>query len=180
MLIGLRGCGKSTLAKLIVKQFPIHRSVDLDDVVKQRMGAVTIADAWRDHGEDVFRSHERDALAELLLESNLVLALGGGTPTAPGAADLLRAAQSAGRCCIIYIYGDAGLLRQRVLASGTADRPALVGQNPLDEIDQVLSARDPLYRSLACEMVMADQPIEELVSQIVDIWHAWDRAISSA
>lgn len=179
VLIGLRGCGKSTLAQLIAEQVRTHRPVDLDAVVKQRMGAVTITDAWRDHGEGVFRAHEREALAELLGEDRLILALGGGTPTAPGAADLLCAARSADRCCIIYIRGDAGLLRGRLVASGTADRPALVGASPLDEIEQLLLTRDPLYRSLASAIVPADQPIGELVTRIIDLWLWHGRAIPS-
>ncbi len=89
-LLGFMGCGKSTvgkeLASLVGAEF-----TDLDEYVVEREGR-SIPDMFRD-GEQTFRNAEMAALEDYLTEENAssirVLALGGGTPTIPGAVELV-------------------------------------------------------------------------------------------
>ena len=83
-----------------------------------------------------------------------VVALGGGTPTAPGADQMLREAAAAG-ASIFYLHASAPTLRAR-LTDGDPNRPALTGAGLLAEIDEILDARDTLYRSLASAVVETD------------------------
>jgi shikimate kinase len=83
-----------------------------------------------------------------------IIALGGGTPTAPGAAEILRQAFAAG-ARIIYLHASAPTLRAR-LKDGDPNRPALTGAGLLAEIDDILEARDSLYRSLATAVLETD------------------------
>ncbi|MDX2114317.1 MAG: shikimate kinase [Planctomycetota bacterium] len=152
ILIGLRASGKSTLARALAaaQQLPC---ADLDHLTAAELGHDSVRAAWAAVGEPAFRIAETRALARALeTPGDLVLALGGGTPTAPGAAELLRAARDAGHAVIVYLRCTPDELRRRLAAAGPAalaDRPSLTGAAPLDEIESVFRARDSLYSSLA-------------------------------
>lgn len=154
VLIGLRGSGKSTLGRLAAQRLG-RAFIDLDDRTAARLGHASVANAWAAAGEPAFRAAEVEALPEALRTSNLVLALGGGTPTAPGAEALLRDAQSRGEIVIVYLRCTPAELRARLLAAGGpgANRPSLTGRDPLDEIEEVYARRDGLYRGLAGRVI---------------------------
>lgn len=172
VLMGLRGSGKSTVGALLAGRLGVP-FVDLDDRTlealrrahpDQRFGAV--ADAWRALGEPAFRAAERDALRAALGEGRVVLALGGGTPTAPGAPALLESAKRTG-ATIFYLRAEPALLRERLAASGEgAKRPSLTGRGTLEEIEAVFAARDPLYRSLRTLEIDAGAAPEVAASDI--------------
>lgn len=146
LLIGLRGSGKTSAGILAAQALGLP-FVDLDDATRALLGVPTVAEAWRMHGEPAFRQAETRALAGALGPPTRVVALGGGTPTAPGAADLIRDSGA----LVIYLCADADTLRRRLGPAVARDpnRPSLTGGDPLAEIDAVLAERDPLYRSLA-------------------------------
>ncbi|MEQ8850431.1 MAG: shikimate kinase [Phycisphaerales bacterium] len=154
ILIGLRGSGKSTTGRLIAKELG-HAFVDLDDATALEMDATDAGAAIRDHGIDAFRRAEARALERELDADATVLALGGGTPTAPGAAQLIRNAYRRTETRVLYLRAEPETLLRRIESDET-DRPALVGGPPLAEIRQLFEERDPLYRELADEVIDAD------------------------
>jgi shikimate kinase len=111
-----------------------------------------VAAAWERHGQSAFRKAELTALLDALAISGAVIAAGGGTPTAPGAADLLIAERDARRALVVYLSAGAAELRRRMRGAGH-ERPSLTGADPLSEIDAVLTRRDPLYRDLAGDVL---------------------------
>ncbi len=124
--------------------------IDLDDRTLALLAAPTVAEAWNRAGVAAFRAAESKALVAALAIDDQVIALGGGTPTAPGAAEAIRAAQSAGAAKVVYLRAQPATLRARLAASGAGpNRPSLTGGDPLAEIDAVFAQRDPLYRDLA-------------------------------
>ena len=157
-LLGLRASGKTTLGRALAERLG-RRFVDLDDRTLGLLGDDTIAEAFRRAGEPAFRAAEVDALSRALDEDGVVLALGGGTPTAPGAEAMLRDAQARGRAALVYLRCDPDVLRSRLRAAGGAgvNRPSLTGGDPLDEIERVHAARDPLYRALADVVLEGEQ-----------------------
>lgn len=150
--MGLRGSGKTTVGRLAAARLGLA-FIDLDDATSAALGAATVADAFRAAGEKAFRAAETGALSRALAGDGRVVALGGGTPTAPGAADLLRRERDAGRARLIYLWADAQTLRTRLAATDLSQRPSLTGADPLTEIDAMLARRDPLLRELADEVV---------------------------
>lgn len=165
VLMGLRGSGKTTLGALAAARLGLP-FVDLDDRTRALLGAASVAEAWRTRGEPAFREAEARALAAALAGPVSVIALGGGTPTAPGAADLLRQ----GRANIVYLRADASTLRARLASTidSDANRPSLTGGDPLREIEAVLAQRDPLYIGLARHVVeiaglTAEQGVDRLL-----------------
>lgn len=149
--MGLRGSGKSTLGPRLaaVLRAPL---VDLDDRVRDALGVPTISEAFRTLGEPAFREAEVRCLRHVLRETPCVLALGGGTPTAPGAADLLADAIRGG-AKLIYLRAGPELLRSRLSGQGNLGRPSLTGHGVVDEVGEVFAARDPLYQRLATGVV---------------------------
>lgn len=180
LLIGLRGSGKSTLGRLVAERLVADGLVaafsDLDDAVLARLGHATVAEAWKTLGEPAFRAAETACLRERLPESlddrtpPTVVALGGGTPTAPGAAELLGEARERGLVTIVYLRAQPETLRAR-LGAADANRPSLTGAGTLDEIDAVFAARDGLYQELATEIIEIDRgtTIDALVERLVAI-----------
>lgn len=153
ILMGLRGSGKSTLGRALAQRRGVG-FVDLDDRTLALLGVPTASEAFSRLGEPAFRAAETRALQQALAEPDVgVIALGGGTPTAPGAEPLLRAAaQSAD---LIYLRCTPAELRRRLDITGgpDANRPSLTGRDPLDEITEVFNARDPLYTRLATRVL---------------------------
>lgn len=88
ILIGMPGCGKSTvganLAHVLNRPF-----VDIDDVIESRI-AMTICDFFKAYGEKAFRKIETEVLAEYAKESGQIIATGGGIVTIPENLPLMR------------------------------------------------------------------------------------------
>jgi len=158
LLIGLRGSGKSTLARALADRAG-RPALDLDDCTREYLGAGTISELFARYGEARFRGAEYRALVNQAITGarmGPVVALGGGTPTAPGASEFLRDAASRGLCVIVYLRATPATLRERLARDMGEDRPSLTGADPLDEIDAVFASRDPLYCQLAAHIIEID------------------------
>ncbi len=154
ILLGLRCSGKSTIGPLLAARlsFPSHAFADLDPLTAARLAVPSAAHAITTLGLPAFRTAEAVALADLLASPGPVriLALGGGTPTAPGAADLLRTARDRQAAFLVYLRNQPATLAARMAATNLASRPALTSAgNPLAEIAHLFTERDSLYQSLA-------------------------------
>ena len=77
-LVGMPGCGKSTIAKIIEDKSG-KKLVDIDRVISDRYG--NISEIFAAKGERYFRKIESEVLEEFSKEKNLVIATGGGTVT---------------------------------------------------------------------------------------------------
>lgn len=173
LLIGLRGSGKSTIARALGEQTR-RLWLDLDHVTPAFLGGRSVAEVWEAHGEAAFREAEARALDEVLrTRDGAVIAAGGGTPTAPGVPELIRAAQVTGRIVVVYLRADASTLRSRLAQSDNRDRPPLTEghTDPLDEVERVLAERDELYTRLADETLDMDESgsVESVAEQLAHV-----------
>jgi shikimate kinase len=169
-LIGYRGTGKSTIAAGLAERLG-YGWQDADTVLEERLGC-TIAALIRDRGEPAFRDAEATILADLLGSEPGVLATGGGVVLRPENRRLLR---ERGRP-VIWLTAPADVIRSRLAADpSTRDRrPALAGRDPLAEVEDALTAREPLYRECAdIAFDTAAAPPAAIVDRIV-AWLAGD------
>jgi len=167
LLLGLRSSGKSTLAPLLAARLNLPH-LDLDDATAALLDAPSCADALNRRGEPAFRAAERQALAHALTLPAHVIALGGGTPTAPGAADLIQDATRERRAVTIYLRATPQTLETRLRATDLATRPALTGTDALAELPALFAARDPLYTTLALHTIQIDdRTITELLQGLL-------------
>lgn len=146
-LIGPRGSGKSTVARLLAEAWG-WSWIDADLELEKRYGQ-SIRAIFAAEGEADFREKETAVLADLCRMQRSVIATGGGVVLREDNRERLRAA---GR--IVWLTADIDTLWQRMQAdSATAEtRPALsIGGR--EEIAEVLRFREPLYRSIADAIV---------------------------
>ena len=171
VLIGLRASGKSTLGVQLAARTG-RAFLDLDERTRLDLGAHTVREAFEERGQAAFRAAEARALRAVIGEVNRgspgIIALGGGTPTAPGAEALLRAWQREG-ATLVYLRAPAAVLAKRLRAA-LGDRPSLTGADPIDEIEAVLAQRDALYMALADAVVDASVNRDEAVDAVLRAW----------
>lgn len=151
ILIGLRGAGKSDLGRALAERRRCE-FIDLDDITPGLLGCTSAGEAFSTQGEPSFRRAEYRALLDLLNRPYRgILALGGGTPTAPGVPELL-----APPAHVVYLRAAPRTLRARLASTDPSTRPSLTGAPMMQEIDEVYTRRDPLYRRLARIVIETD------------------------
>ena len=151
ILIGLRASGKSTLGKALADRLGLVFA-DLDDVASALLNADGAGEAIQTHGIHAFRDAEAQALRSVLEHKKQIIALGGGTPTAPGCAEML----AADPCTVVYLRALPATLRDRLRGTDNTNRPALVGDDVIDEVQMLFDQRDELYCSLAKTIIQTD------------------------
>jgi shikimate kinase len=142
-LIGLRGSGKSTIARLLAHELGWNW-LDADDELEKHYGQ-SIRAIFATEGEPSFREKESAILAQLCRLPRYIIATGGGIVLREDNRALLR---SSGR--IVWLTADIDTLWQRVQAdSATAERrpPLTVGGRA--EMEEIIRLREPLYRQCA-------------------------------
>ena len=88
VLIGLPGCGKSTVGELLASRLK-RPLVDTDPFLERREG-MTLSEILESQGEGYFRSLEMGVAQALSLRGDLILACGAGLPLQEGAMSALR------------------------------------------------------------------------------------------
>ena len=137
-LIGMPGCGKTTLGKKLAKEKG-RTFVDLDDKFKEEYN-ITPAEAITQKGEDEFRRMETALAKKILPQSGLVIATGGGIVTRKENWFYLRANSR-----VVYIERPLSFL----LKQDTSNRP--LSQN--NKIKELYKIRVPLYEELCDEKI---------------------------
>ena len=152
VLVGMPGCGKSTIADLIAKATG-RRLVDTDTLICEREGC-PIPEIFASHGEDYFRACESRAAAESGKMSGCVIATGGGIVTREENLDSLR---QNGK--IFFIRRDISLLsRDGRPLSATAD------------LDEMYAKRLPKYLEFADFTVDNVNTPEDCAGAIISIY----------
>lgn len=139
-LIGLPGCGKSTLGKLLARRLGTT-FVDVDAAVEKRR-RLTVAQIFAADGEAVFRQMEQDEFARIAESPEGVVATGGGL--------VLRAQSRAlliERYTVIYLRAMVPCLFERT--RNNARRPLLQVADRRAKLEELFEQRDPLYRETA-------------------------------
>ena len=148
ILIGMPGCGKSTIGKYLAKELG-RKLVDADAEIVKRIGDIPAYFAA--HGEEAFRQVETEVLRELGKQSGLVIATGGGCVTRPENYPVLH---QNGR--IVWIRRDLSELP-------TNGRP--VSQR--DGVAAIYEARKPLYTRFADVIVDNKGTVGEVITEIL-------------
>ncbi len=79
ILVGMPGCGKSTVGREIARMLG-REFVDIDSEI-EKMCSRSIPDIFREEGEDAFRAYEHEVICRICAHSSLVISTGGGAPT---------------------------------------------------------------------------------------------------
>ena len=154
VLIGMPGCGKSTIASLLGEKLG-RKVVDADQEIVKLAGK-SIPEIFADDGEETFRNLETQVLAELGKQSQLVIATGGGCVTRDRNYPMLHQNSS-----IFWLQRDLDLLP-------TEGRP--LSQNT--RMQDMFRIREPLYSAFTDYVICNNRSSEDTVHQILTILEA--------
>ncbi len=162
-LIGYRGSGKSSVARLLAAALQLEW-IDSDDVIEEQAGR-SIREIFAQDGEAEFRRLEQAVIRDLTGRDSLVIAAGGGAILAD---ENRRAMRAAGP--VVWLQASVENLAQRIQADDSTNerRPSLTGQSVADEIESVLRSRHDLYADAATISVSTDNmSLQEVADRIV-------------
>lgn len=142
VLVGPPGSGKSTIGRMAAERLGV-RFRDFDDDMRAEHGKEA-GELVVDFGRARFQELEAELLVKVLPEHDGVLALGGGTPTAPGVPELIKPFYT------VFLDVDLDHLLKR--EGLVALHPWLL-PNPRAHLRQMLTDRRPVYTAVADAIV---------------------------
>lgn len=159
VLIGLPGCGKSTVGRQLARRLGVA-FLDSDQVIEQRIGC-SIRLFFEREGEAAFRDLEEAVLDELTAGTTpAVLSTGGGAVLRPANRLHLH-----GRGKVIYLHAAPDDIFRRLRHDTT--RPLLQVQDPLQRLRSLYEQRDALYRETAHYVIETGRPsVATLVNMV--------------
>ncbi len=162
-LIGARGCGKTTVGRILARLLG-GECVDTDELVAQRAGR-SIAEVFAAEGEACFRRRESEVIHEVVQSPPAVISVGGGAVLHQQNLDALRAA-----AILVWLTAPAEVLWQRISTDpATASlRPPLTDQSGIEEVRGLLAERTPYYlRAADFQIETVDREPREIAGEIV-------------
>lgn len=146
VLIGYRGCGKTSIGRKLADRL-WQPFVDTDDLVVKKAGK-SIKDIFEQDGEERFRQLEAEVIKEVAKLDEHVIALGGGGATRQ---ENVKALRDAGHKLIYLRCEPPELFRRIQMDPNTGvSRPALTKHGGgIEEIQAVMAEREPAYRAAA-------------------------------
>ncbi len=158
VLVGMPGCGKSTIGQLLSEKLPNHTLIDTDSLIEKTSG-MKISEIFEKYSEDYFRKLEYDTIKLVACGQNKILSIGGGgfeNPDSRGR--LLRFGK------VFYLKSDLDVLYYRI--SQDTKRPLLAVENPREALEIILKKREANY-SLAHFIVNASEMNEEDIIKFI-------------
>lgn len=140
-LTGYRGCGKSTVARLLADRLHLPL-IDTDLLVEQAAGK-SIAEIFEQDGEPLFREIEAKVVQQLAQSNQAaVIALGGGAILRDSSRNWIRESG-----WVVWLMASPETLAQRIAGDATTNsrRPSLSNLGVLEEVRAILAKREPLY-----------------------------------
>ncbi len=165
VLIGYRGTGKSTIAKLLGEKLSM-RVVGMDAEIVKRAGK-TIPEIVEESGWDHFRDMESDIAADFGSEDGLIIDAGGGVIVRPQNIGSLKK-----NGLVFWLTADEATIVERI--GDDTQRPSLSGSKSfVEEVAGILAEREPKYRAAADHVVdTVKNTAEQASEQIAEIFLA--------
>jgi shikimate kinase len=165
-LIGYRGVGKSSvgrsLASILGRTF-----IDTDSELVAQAG-MTISQYVRNMGWDAFRKMERSIVQQVCRHDMQVVATGGGVVLDTQNTQAMRNTGS-----LVWLKASPETIRKRLLNDQRSEetRPALSSKGSFNEIEEMLTQRNPYYAqamdsSIETDALTIEQICTALVSQL--------------
>ncbi len=150
-LIGMPGCGKSSLGKKLASHLN-YEFIDMDEYIEKK-ACMFIDEIFEAYGEEWFRAFERNVLEEFKEMDNVVIATGGGVIKNKKNKELMD-----GKC--IYLMVELNEIKKRLESSGIV-RPLLKEKT----VEQLFFERKDLYEYFA-DLKIDNSNIDEAIKNI--------------
>ena len=164
-LIGYRCSGKTAIGQSIARTIE-WSFVDSDLCVTKEIGQ-SIKEIVDTEGWDAFRRKERSVLNQICAKDRQVVATGGGVVLD---ADNSKAMKTSGM--VVWLNATAETIRKRMLQDNRTEifRPALTDKGKMEEIENMLLKRTPLYESASDFSIHTDKmPVNEIAAKIIQM-----------
>ncbi len=156
VLIGMMGCGKSTIGALLAEKLG-RRLVDTDELIVEQEGR-SISEMFAAEGEGYFRDRELDVSRELGGQEDLIVACGGGLPLRP---DCIRPLKESG--VVFWLRRDPA---ETYDTMDTAGRP--LAQQGREDFLARFAQREPIYRKWADHVIEDFSSPECTMNQVLE------------
>lgn len=158
VLIGMPGCGKTTLGKILNKELAME-FYDMDNCIERKANK-KISELF-EKGENYFRDIESVVCKELSKKKNVIISTGGGVIKRKENIDFLKE-----NGIVIFIdrsvddiIGDVDISKRPLLKEGK------------EKVLKLYEERYLLYKNYADKIVVNNTNIEDTKNKIIDIYN---------
>ncbi len=159
-LIGMMGCGKSTIGKLLIQYFTDFKFIDTDEMIV-KSESKDINTIFAQQGEKYFRDLETKILSNVLRNDRQIISTGGGIIKSETNRKLLKE-----NSVVIYLKADAAALFERV--KNNKERPLLNVENMQGRINVLLNERTKFYEEAHIIIDTTNKNIDIIQKEIVE------------
>lgn len=163
VLIGMRGSGKTTVAKLLAEKLK-KEYLELDKLVAEK-ARLTIPEMVEKYGWTFFRDKESETANKVSFENNKIISTGGGIILRQENIDALKRNG-------IFIFLNASIKTLIKRVGDYSKLPSLTNKKtPEEELELVLKQRKQFYQKAADEIIETDnltsrQVTEKIISKL--------------
>ena len=158
VLIGLMGCGKSSVGKMLSEAIGVPFS-DTDNIIEKEVGK-QVYQIFDDFGEKYFRQVEEKVVERTLRDNPHIISTGGGSVISPKIRELIKI-----KSCSIWIQCDVHMIAKRIFNQG--NRPLLKHKNVLDTLIEKNEDRVEFYSQADIHIKNENSKLELVVDEIV-------------
>lgn len=155
ILIGMPGCGKSTVGKHLAK-LGSRIFIDTDTMIENRTGK-KISELFSEYGEDGFRKIESEVFKEAVKTKNAIIATGGGIVTVPSNYDIAT--------CGIIVFVDRPL--DNISSDIKTDKRPLLKNSP-KKLSELYDKRFDEYMRWADIHIINDKSLSDAIKKILN------------
>lgn len=160
-LIGMMGCGKSTIAKLLAIETK-YNLFEADEIFEKE-NSIKIKDFFKQFGEKKFREIETKILKKISSCDNFILSCGGGVVLANENRDILFNSD----IFTIYLKAEVNSIYERI--KNDFNRPLLLVDNPKNEIEKILLEREKYYNLANLKINTDNKSVDDIKKEILDV-----------
>jgi len=159
VLIGMPGCGKSSLASVLARKTG-YCLFECDEIFEKTHG-ILIKDYFKKFGEKSFRIEENKILYDIMKNNKIIVSTGGGVILSEKNRKILFN----DNVTTVYINSAPDIIYERIKNDKT--RPLLQVQNPEEEIKKTINNREIYYKMADFEIINDNKTINETAGEII-------------
>lgn len=137
VLIGMMGCGKTTVAKELSKLLTNYKYVDIDDEI-EKSTQKKISEIFLRHGEPFFRMLETEKIKHFCKNDKQIISTGGGAFEREENRRILSK-----NSIVIYLKASSEEIYNRIKSE--THRPLLKKNFSVEKITEIIKLREPNY-----------------------------------